>query len=67
MKQSTGNEDKSNSILRVWKERGGAGILALDGMCGALRVFSRRRQAALSYIWMTTICHSPGVQKTGEK
>ena len=32
-----------------------------------LRVFSRRRQAALSYIWMTTICHSPGVQKTGEK
>ena len=35
MKQSTGNEDKINSILRVWKERGGAGILALDGMCGA--------------------------------
>ena len=35
MKQSTGNEDKVNSILRVWKERGGAGILALDGMCGA--------------------------------
>ena len=35
MKQSTGNEDKINSILRVWKERGDAGILALDGMCGA--------------------------------